>query len=428
MSYVVLALGVLLTAAGGLSIYEGSDIIQLERGWTEVIAGTTAVAGGVVTMALGLILRRLKILSDLYATAGQPLQAPSPVAVEPHAAAAPLAASSLPASGLPASILAASSSAPPPPAAIPIPSPEPASAGGLLNIPGALRPPPPRPVPPPAKPFVRPAKPFYPEPEPAKELALASSGAALMEAPQTQPHAAALDTPLDLAPADEGAIPERPRPSPAALSLDEMWKRVTEEIERPIWSPEPPAAGPPAAKAEALPSEPAADLLEPWEEEPKKEQTSARDSAAASESHRIDEPKAETAHEDVDAGSQNASNPDLHQDAGETAPHDAPHPPPLSEAHADETFLQEDESLIFGETPNPEPEAPPPAAAERHLPPPVPPQAAEPAVIGRYEAEGTAYLMFDDGSIEAQSEAGVFRFASMAELKAFIEDRQAVEP
>ena len=60
MSYVVFVLGILLTAAGGLSIYDGFDIIQLERGWTEVIAGTTAIAGGIMTMALGLILRRLE--------------------------------------------------------------------------------------------------------------------------------------------------------------------------------------------------------------------------------------------------------------------------------------------------------------------------------------------------------------------------------
>jgi hypothetical protein len=55
-------------------------------------------------------------------------------------------------------------------------------------------------------------------------------------------------------------------------------------------------------------------------------------------------------------------------------------------------------------------------------PPPVVP---EPTVIGRYEAEETAYLMFSDGSIEAQSEKGIFRFASMADLKAFIENKQA---
>ena len=43
------------------------------------------------------------------------------------------------------------------------------------------------------------------------------------------------------------------------------------------------------------------------------------------------------------------------------------------------------------------------------------------AVIGRYESEGTSYVMYADGSIDAQSEAGVYRFASMSELKAFIE-------
>ncbi len=46
---------------------------------------------------------------------------------------------------------------------------------------------------------------------------------------------------------------------------------------------------------------------------------------------------------------------------------------------------------------------------------------AQSAVIGRYEAEGTSYIMYADGSIEAQSDAGFYRFASMAELKSFIE-------
>ncbi len=55
--------------------------------------------------------------------------------------------------------------------------------------------------------------------------------------------------------------------------------------------------------------------------------------------------------------------------------------------------------------------------------PPMPaasPPASSP-VIGRYESEGTSYVMYADGSIEAQSEAGIYRFASMAELKSFIE-------
>ena len=51
------------------------------------------------------------------------------------------------------------------------------------------------------------------------------------------------------------------------------------------------------------------------------------------------------------------------------------------------------------------------------------PVASQPtsAVIGRYEADGTSYTMYADGSIDAQSDIGLYRFGSMAELKAFIE-------
>jgi hypothetical protein len=51
------------------------------------------------------------------------------------------------------------------------------------------------------------------------------------------------------------------------------------------------------------------------------------------------------------------------------------------------------------------------------------PHHPEAPVIGRYESGGTSYVMFADGSIEASTENGVFRFASMAELKSFIENR-----
>ena len=44
-----------------------------------------------------------------------------------------------------------------------------------------------------------------------------------------------------------------------------------------------------------------------------------------------------------------------------------------------------------------------------------------PAVIGSYEAHGTHYTMYADGSIDAETAHGVYRFASMDELKRFIE-------
>lgn len=46
-----------------------------------------------------------------------------------------------------------------------------------------------------------------------------------------------------------------------------------------------------------------------------------------------------------------------------------------------------------------------------------------PTVVGRYEAQGTSYVMYSDGSIDAETETGAFRFASLNELKKFIERR-----
>ena len=74
-------------------------------------------------------------------------------------------------------------------------------------------------------------------------------------------------------------------------------------------------------------------------------------------------------------------------------------------------------------------EAPPPIAhdaahADMAVPPaPLP----EPVVVGRYNAGGAAYVMYSDGSIEAETPHGHYRFNSMSELKAFIEDKAAQE-
>ncbi len=44
-----------------------------------------------------------------------------------------------------------------------------------------------------------------------------------------------------------------------------------------------------------------------------------------------------------------------------------------------------------------------------------------PTVMGRYEAGGASYVLFSDGTIEVETETGVHRFGSMAELKQFID-------
>jgi hypothetical protein len=43
-----------------------------------------------------------------------------------------------------------------------------------------------------------------------------------------------------------------------------------------------------------------------------------------------------------------------------------------------------------------------------------------PTLVGHYSAGGANYKIFSDGSIEAETEGGAFRFASMAEFKAYL--------
>jgi hypothetical protein len=44
-------------------------------------------------------------------------------------------------------------------------------------------------------------------------------------------------------------------------------------------------------------------------------------------------------------------------------------------------------------------------------------------IVGRHESEGTSYIMYSDGSIEARTENAVFHFKSMSELKSFMESQ-----
>src|SRR3984893_1398556 len=68
MSYLVFVLGTLLSLCGAFAIAAGYGIIQVERGRAGVIAGATALSGGIVTIALGFILHRLSGLHALLKT------------------------------------------------------------------------------------------------------------------------------------------------------------------------------------------------------------------------------------------------------------------------------------------------------------------------------------------------------------------------
>jgi len=46
-----------------------------------------------------------------------------------------------------------------------------------------------------------------------------------------------------------------------------------------------------------------------------------------------------------------------------------------------------------------------------------------PALIGRYSSGGANYMIFSDGSIEAETDEGAFKFASMGDFKQFLKTR-----
>ncbi|WP_442753537.1 hypothetical protein ACNHKD_11040 [Methylocystis sp. JAN1] len=55
----VSALGLALAAGGLYAMWTGWDMILLERGWSLFIAGSVALSGGVVTIALGRVIAHL---------------------------------------------------------------------------------------------------------------------------------------------------------------------------------------------------------------------------------------------------------------------------------------------------------------------------------------------------------------------------------
>ena len=83
-------------------------------------------------------------------------------------------------------------------------------------------------------------------------------------------------------------------------------------------------------------------------------------------------------------------------------------PEAVSELHEEPA-----EEPVPAPVPPPPPPPPPPAR-------PVPQAAAERVVVGQYSSGGNEYKMFSDGSIDALTPAGLRRFASLEDLRAFV--------
>ena len=94
MTWLVFGVSCLLVLAGAVSIISGAPIIQLERGWAEVISGTVALSSGGVVFALAGILMRLESIRDTVAAQALPVTAeavtrPGPISIAETAEVAP---------------------------------------------------------------------------------------------------------------------------------------------------------------------------------------------------------------------------------------------------------------------------------------------------------------------------------------------------
>lgn len=101
-----------------------------------------------------------------------------------------------------------------------------------------------------------------------------------------------------------------------------------------------------------------------------------------------------------------------------------PAPDPIAAAMAERS--PEDDLFAAPDAPpqQPAPAPEPPALRPGLDAAPDPEPDAKPetrTVVGRYASGGNTYVMFEDGSIEAETPQGRFTFASLDELKAFVD-------
>ncbi len=133
-----------------------------------------------------------------------------------------------------------------------------------------------------------------------------------------------------------------------------------------------------------------------------REQAAAAEALSAEAPALVDEiaePASETALDEATAATETEAHPASGEGEGETAESEEP----LNENRAGHLpTLSEIEKAI--ETPG-----------------------RPPTLIGRYSSGGGHYMIFSDGTIEAETEEGAFKFASMGDFKQFLLHRNATK-
>ncbi|MEA2831990.1 MAG: hypothetical protein QOG66_192 [Methylobacteriaceae bacterium] len=403
----VFALALTLIVGGAWGIWRGSDYIQLERGWASVISGSVAATGGVLALAIGFVLRRLDALHKALRAVGavstdmeRPLEAPVAVApVEPM----PLGLAPAPVAHEPV----AHEPEPQPMAAYTAPALHAAAAVNLELLEREERPA------------------FGAEPHPSGSPPTETIST---EAPPEVIHAAQQGPADDMAKA--AGVSDEPELDAAIEQL------LAEERGR----------GPHDGSAEQVPppvsTDAAAEMPMPAvtpEVTEKAPQRSGWRGLFSRKQRRAGTPPAESAAEPVSPGAVDARIAPEGEARPDLAPtEEAAAEPDTIPRTGDDWFdralsgLDEvDRPYGVGEVSEHSRQGTEQRAdtgsklqlqqPSLQEPPGVP---AEPAVIGRYTSGNTTYIMFADGSIEAETPTGILRFASLAELKSYVEGGQ----
>lgn len=373
MSYATFIVGLLAAAFGAYAMNFGWGIVAVERGWASLIAGAALLSGGLVVMALALVMAQVARLRAALVETRAPAGAAQEEAERLDAPSQDAALVFEPAESL----------APPQPA-----------AAAFEEAPKVLTREAPR----------EPPKAGGEEASRPPAVSGAPERRAVVWADRPDRRDEAQNAAAD-APSRRVEAPAPPDNTPEA-SIDDVRRVVAQTIRERTAAPPPPEA------ARAAPPQPGEPL--PRAQEPRAQGSRTEAPGAASAG-----PPADPIAQDM-SGAQNAAAQDrTDASAGQderrkTLDREAPRRrPAASSFHLPRAVGLDGLGPRSGTAEG--------AGAAPARKPPAPPSDA--AAIGRYESEGTSYVMFADGSIEATSPRGVFRFSSMTELKAFMEQQ-----
>jgi hypothetical protein len=478
--WVALAFGALLALGGAVAIWNGLGIIQTERGWAYVIAGSAALAGGVVTFALFLLIREVQALranltvSDRSVSVPVPPRRPVPVIVDEAVSEAPVfhEPPAAPQSPLPSPPPA--DAAPPPPPVFepahrePLPHESPVFAQVFPPVDSA-------PPSPPQRPFeaaARAARARFQAPEASN--AVAAAGIAATGVAAAAAWGAFGRSRASQATESEAEQPKQP-PVEEAAHVEPQAASALDVRQEPEHLPEPEVRQEPEHDIEHEPepvltlvpeSESFARLSDEVREESRDEPQEAIDESVAdqhgldrSAQGRDEEPEDEQPAtvsgeatgaslspgqvwlERALARDEGRRSPALEWLRARQFPGSSTQDPSRQDSASEPAALRREpeQAMVHDEASAPGPDRAAQAHAStepaadasetssqsRQGAEPAPERGAEPDVIGRYSSGGSDFTLYSDGSIDAQTDQGLFHFASMADLRAHIEAQNA---